>query len=329
MNRFITFLKNWMLPIGMITGALLYIVYHYVPFFAPAGPFLLHAVKKVQPLLLFLMLFLTFTRISPKDMRMHRWQWWLLMIQACSFVALSVMIILCPWLSDTAKGIIEAAMICLICPTATAASVVTGKLGGDMAGLITYTVMINLVTAVVVPLFVPAIHPAEGVTFFSSFLKIMAKVFPMLICPCVVAWGLRYLFPGVHALIQKYSHWSFYIWGVALTLAILMTTRAIFNNDNGAGIIIGIGVASLLCCAFEFWAGKEIGAMYGERITVGQSLGQKNTVFAIWMGYTFLSPVTSVAGGLYSIWQNCFNSWQLYRRRKLDEQGVPMPHETR
>lgn len=55
---------------------------------------------------------------------------------------------------------------------------------------------------------------------------------------------------------------------------------------------------------------------YNERITAGQSLGQKNTVFGIWMGYTFLDPVTSLAGGFYSIWHNCFNTWQLRRKEK-------------
>ena len=40
------------------------------------------------------------------------------------------------------------------------------------------------------------------------------------------------------------------------------------------------------------------------------------TVFAIWLGYTFFTPVVSVAGGFYSIWHNCYNSWQLYRKRK-------------
>ena len=71
----------------------------------------------------------------------------------------------------------------------------------------------------------------------------------------------------------------------------------------------------------QFWAGKKIGAAYGCKISAGQALGQKNTVFGIWMGYTFLDPVVSVSGGFYSLWHNCFNSWQLYRRRKELEAG--------
>ena len=54
--------------------------------------------------------------------------------------------------------------------------------------------------------------------------------------------------------------------------------------------------------------GREI-----RKVTAGQSLGQKNTVFAIWMGYTFMTPETAIVGGLYSIWHNIYNSWQLYR----------------
>ncbi|MBO4670906.1 MAG: hypothetical protein J5640_03590, partial [Bacteroidales bacterium] len=50
-----------------------------------------------------------------------------------------------------------------------------------------------------------------------------------------------------------------------------------------------------------------------DSLTAGQALGQKNNGFLIWLGYNYLTPVTSVAGGLYAIWQNLFNSWELYR----------------
>ena len=78
---------------------------------------------------------------------------------------------------------------------------------------------------------------------------------------------------------------------------------------------LGIGVVTLLCCLLQFFLGKRIGAMYGEHIEGGQALGQKNTVFIIWLGYSFLSPVTALAGGFYSVWHNIFNSYQLYKKR--------------
>jgi BASS family bile acid:Na+ symporter len=48
----------------------------------------------------------------------------------------------------------------------------------------------------------------------------------------------------------------------------------------------------------------------------GQGLGQKNTVLAIWMAQTFLNPISSIAPGAYVLWQNMFNSWQVWRARK-------------
>ena len=29
-----------------------------------------------------------------------------------------------------------------------------------------------------------------------------------------------------------------------------------------------------------------------------------------------MTPVTSVAGGLYAIWQNLYNSWELYQKER-------------
>ena len=311
------FLRDWALIIGMIVGASLYLVYHAIPALHPAGPVLERIVKHVQPLLLFAMLFLSFVKIEPRQMRPHKWMLWLLLFQCVSFVALALVLAFCPRIPFYYG--VEAAMLCLICPTATACAVVTGKLGGNMAGVVTYTVLINLAVAVLVPLLVPLIHPIAGLTFWQAFSTILAKVFPLLILPCLLAWLIRYLLPGLHAWLLKYAGMSFYIWAVSLTLAILMSTRAIVQNESGAVVLWETGVASLLTCVLQFWLGRRIGRRYQCPISAGQALGQKNTVFGIWMGYTFLSPVVSVAGGFYSIWHNVYNTWQMYRKRKRDE----------
>ena len=69
----------------------------------------------------------------------------------------------------------------------------------------------------------------------------------------------------------------------------------------------------------QFYVGKKVGRKYDDTISAGQALGQKNTVLAIWMGYTFFTPVTAVAAGFYSVWHNVFNSYQLYLKRKEEE----------
>ena len=310
------FLRDWALIIGMVLGASLYLVYHAIPSLHPAGPVLEAIIKEVQPMLLFAMLFLSFIKIEPHQMRPHKWMVWLLLFQCVLFVGLALLLRFFP--SLPLRYGIESAMLCLICPTATACAVVTGKLGGNMAGVVTYTVLINLAVAVLVPLMVPLIHPMEGLSFSEAFLRILAKVFPLLILPCLSAWLVRYLLPKVHAWLLRFTDLAFYIWAVSLTLAILMSTRAIVQNDSGVAVLWEIGIASLLACILQFWVGRRIGKRYRCPISAGQALGQKNTVFGIWMGYTFLTPVISVAGGFYSIWHNVYNTWQMYRKRKRE-----------
>ena len=310
-KTFVRFIKDWMLVIAMVTGASAYLIYHSIPALHCYGAPLSAVCTRLQPVLLFTMLFLSFTRIEPRQLKPKKWMAHLLLIQGGTFLLGTAVILIFPAIQ--ARIALEAFMLCMICPTATACAVVTGKLGGDMAGVITYTILINLLVAVEVPLLVPIIHPMEGLTFTSAFLRIMSKVFPMLILPCLAAWAIRYLAPPVHETIARHAHWSFYIWAFALTLAILMSTRAIVHNEDSITLLAGIAAASLASCILQFGLGKRIGARHSHRITAGQALGQKNTVFGIWMGYTFMDPITSVAGGFYSIWHNVYNTLQLHR----------------
>jgi BASS family bile acid:Na+ symporter len=172
------------------------------------------------------------------------------------------------------------------------------------------------------------------------FSMIMSKVFPLLIMPCLAAWLVRYLFPRLHRWFLKFPDLAFYIWSFALCLAIAITTKSIVRSDMSLSMLLMMSLISLICCVFQFGMGRFIGRSYrsdcrsvpamtssghadpsrharpdraSREITAGQALGQKNTIFAIWMAYTFMTPETSIVGGLYSIWHNIYNSWQLYR----------------
>ena len=338
------FIREWMLPIAMVTGASLYLIYHWMPECVHSvGPVLGEIVSVVQPLLIFSMLFLTFCRIEPKELKPHRWHWWLLLVQGGLFTLLGFLVVGLRflWPEDVAVAgiLIECAMLCLICPTATAAAVVTRKLGGDVPGITTYIVLINLLTALLVPAIVPLVHPQNGLDFWTAFNMIMAKVFPLLISPCLCAWLVRYLFPKLHRWLLRYPDLPFYIWSVALTLAIALTTKAIVHTDMSIRMLLMMSVVSLVCCVFNFAFGRYVGGKYRPRlslhgrarnvteesvldgkavrkVTAGQSMGQKNTIFAIWLAYTFMTPETAIIGGLYSIWHNIYNSRQLRKAVK-------------
>ena len=227
-------IKDWMLPIAMMTGASIYLLYHVMP--EPVhvvGPYLEAFVNFLQPALIFSMLFLTVCTIEPKDLKPHRWHWWLLLIQGGLFVMLTLLAAgLMRWAPEASNSVvlIESAMLCFICPTATAAAVVTRKLKGDVPGITTYIVLINILTAVLVPLMLPMIQNGGDADFWTSFKLIIAKVFPLLITPCLSAWLVRYMFPKLYRRLMRYPDLAFYIWAIALTFAIAVTTRSIVHS---------------------------------------------------------------------------------------------------
>ena len=92
----IEFAKKWTLPIAMGTGIAVYLIYDSIPALSPAGPFLEKAADTVQPVLIFIMLFLSFCRISPRGLRPRKWHLWLLIFQTGSFTGLALMEILLP-----------------------------------------------------------------------------------------------------------------------------------------------------------------------------------------------------------------------------------------
>lgn len=310
----ITFIKNWTLPLSILAGILGYFIYVNIHFLDSTHTFVSNAIGVVQPLLIFSMLFLTFLSIGPHDLRLRKWHFILIAIQLAFFG-------LTAWVlsfveDDGIRIVLESAMLCLLCPTATAAAVVTRKLDGSAADITAYTILINLSISATAPALLPLAHPMPDMDFLNTFMLILSKVFPLLICPLIFAWIIRKFFPMLKSELTKYRDLPFYLWAVALALAIGVTVKAIVHSMVSPLAMLAIVVVTFLCCILQFYLGKKIGARYGQNIEGGQALGQKNTVFIIWMGYTFLSPVSAMAGGLYSVWHNIYNSWQLYNHRK-------------
>lgn len=309
--KLIRFIKEWTLVISILVGVLAYFVFIAIPFPPAVHHFANQTVSIVQPLLLFSMLFLTYCRINPHDLRLCRWHLWVLALQAGFFIALAIILIFLP--AGDLRIILEGAMLCLICPTATAGAVITGRLGGNINNITTYTILINILVSILIPTFVPFVHPNPELGFVNSSLLILGKVFPLLLLPLISAFLLRFISPSLTEKFAKRSDLSFYLWAVALALAITVTTRSIMHADLKLSTELWLVVVSLISCALQFWLGRKIGDRYNDTITAGQAFGQKNTVLAIWMGYTFFTPITSIVGGFYSIWHNIVNSYQLYR----------------
>src|SRR5574344_2462635 len=173
MAKIITFLKNWTLPVSMISGALAYYICSQLPLNYEVKHDILSVIEVLQPVLLFIMLFVAFCKIKPTDLKPHRWHLWLLLTQCLLFAAACAALWLYP--STGLRVIIEGFMLAIICPTATACAVVTQKLGGDSAATTSYTIIINMVVALLCPALLPLAHPQPGLSFVPAFIVIINK----------------------------------------------------------------------------------------------------------------------------------------------------------
>lgn len=272
------------------------------------------------PYLLFLMLTVTFCKVALSDIRISLLHLILLTVQivgsVCAYYALR----------DFNIYVAEGAMICVICPTATSAAVITDKLGGSAASLTTFTLLSNIGCAVTAPALFPVIHPLGiDMTYWQSVLIILQKVFPLLICPFVLAMFLRRFTPRVHGRILAFPDTAFYLWAVTITILMGKTIAIIIEEQENLALQGLIALAAFGICCLQFLIGKLAGSYWSMRISGGQSLGQKNTVFAIWLAHTYMTPISAIGAGSYVFWQNIINSWQLWHRRRQEEKGLVKP----
>jgi len=304
-------IQSLMLPVAIVLGISSYLIYHFMPALRPIGPLLHGFAADGQRIVIALLLFFQFVKVSPHDIKIRPWHLKALAFQVTGFL------ILAGFAACSGPGagriILESAMLCLICPTASAAGVVTEKLGGKLSETVSYVVIINVVATFLIPLVIPLVQPSAELGFWAYVGHIALRVFPVLLLPCLLAWVFRYTTHKFQRKLMRLSMHSFYIWGVGLMLAMVLSTRALLLSGLGIWPVMAIVLVSIVCCLVQFALGRRLGT---DTVTPGQALGQKNTGFLIWLGYTYLTPVTSVAGGLYAIWQNLFNSWELYKKSK-------------
>jgi BASS family bile acid:Na+ symporter len=207
-------------------------------------------------------------------------------------------------------------LTCIIGPSASAAPVVAGKLGGNISTMTTYTLLSSMVSAVLIPLVFPILEQVIHVDFLSAFLVILQKVSIVLLLPLVLGWFIQHYLHGLHRRIVSMPNLSFYFWAISLSITTGITVKNIVHSEATILLLLLIAIATFLLCFVQFAIGRGIGRWLGEEINAGQALFQKNTALSIWVAYMYLNPVASVGAGCYVLWQNIINSLEIYEQRK-------------
>ncbi len=285
-----------MLPIAMVGGILFYPWMGYLQF--------------LSPYLIFTMLFITYCRLDFRHISLGRFQWVLLGVQM--LIAASAYLSLA-WVNHT---VAEGVFICVFIPTATAAPVICAMLGGSLPKLATYSLLCNVFVAIVGP-FVLALIGDTQYGFMESFIMILRMVMPLLLGPILASLLIRNALPKFHEAVKAHQSISFYLWAVSLFIIVGGCVSFIINHYRPEELwtMIWLAVGALVVCLLQFKIGRMVGRRFGDPVSGGQGMGQKNTVLAVWIALAYMNPVASIAPASYIAWQNIINSWQIMRHK--------------
>lgn len=312
----IRFAKDWTLPVAMGLGAVLYLVFAFVPWLDSAALFFAPVMEAILPVFMFLVLFVTFCKVDFHQMRPVWWHAWVLLFNLL-FVGIIMLIILVSQFSMNTQFLVlmEALLMCIIAPCATATAVVTQKLGGNLEQTTTYTFLSNFLTVLLVPICFPMIEKDADVSFWAAFWKILYQVVTLLVVPMLLAYIVKHHAHRLHQRIISIRDLSFYLWACSLMIVTGTTVKNIVHAQATVVFLTVIALLVLVLCVVQFAVGRFIGHYFGHAQEAGQALGQKNTAFAIWLSITYMNPLASVGPGCYILWQNIINSVEIWQHR--------------
>ena len=317
-KRLIRFIKDWTLPVAMGAGAALYLMFAFTPQLDGAatamGPFF----ATILPLFMFLILFVTFCKVDFRQLRPVAWHAWVGVFQVLFIGVLMLFLVKGEGKMEGSKVLLEALLMCIISPCATAAAVVTQKLGGSLEQMTTYTFLSNFLTVLLAPICFPLIEKGSDITFMAAFLKILHEVFLVLVMPMLLAYVVKHYMHRLHRKIISVRDLSYYLWACSLMIVTGTTVKNIVHAEVSVWLLAAIALLGLVVCVVQFAVGRYIGHYFNHTQEAGQALGQKNTAFAIWLSSAYLNPLSSVGPGCYILWQNIVNSIEIWQYRKKE-----------
>lgn len=315
----IRFIKDWTLAVSIAAGAALYLTFAFTPALSGASDFFAPLLDAMLPLFMFLVLFVTFCKVDFKKLRIVPWHLWVSAFQVLT-VALITSLVLGFGMTGDSLVLMEAMLICVIGPCASAAAVVVKKIGGDIEQMTAYTFLSNFITALLIPVCLPLIEKGAHLSFWEAFCIILYKVCTVLVAPMLLAYVVKHWMKRLHSAILSVKDLAYYMWCGSLMIVTGTTVKNIVHADTTWIFLVTIAIVVFVLCLMQFAVGKFIGHYFDNAINAGQALGQKNTAFAIWIAYTYLNPLSSVGPGCYILWQNIINSIEIWAHERRQRQ---------
>lgn len=294
----IRIIKDYALLWAMILGAIFY------PLLWKLAPLTTYT--------LFFMLLLSYTKVKPRDLKVSRTHVVMGLLQWV--LGILAFVVIQPFDATIATGV----ALLILTPTATAASVITGMLGGSVAFVTTFMILSNIAIALLGPVLIGVIHPEMATNYWGTVLEILGQVSALLVLPLIIVWALRYLTPKVHDKLARFSFLTFWIWAMNIMILMAKAIHTYLNSDYlTPQYTLLLSLITLVVTIGLYYVGGLSAMWTGERRVNGrQTLGQKNTVFAIWLALSFLDETIAFFPTLYIVIQNVINSIELAAYQK-------------
>jgi len=215
-----------------------------------------------------------------------------------------------------------------ISPTAAGAPVIAVFLKSKVEYVTASVLLTSPIVAIALPFMLPEVinwgsRPASLIAQQQiSILEILLPVMTLVFIPLILSQLVRRLLPKVAGYLKRWSGYTFYLFLINVYLASAKATHFI-RNESGASwqqlllmaLIIG------LICVVQFQLGERLNK--GKCPTAsGLALGRKNTMFGLWVALTYLTPVAALGPIFYIVFQNAYNSVQMFKIRQGKYKGA-------
>lgn len=205
-----------------------------------------------------------------------------------------------------------------ITPTATAAAVVMGFLGGNVGYVACAFAATNLGISLLLPLLMPWVCGDVSWGFIINVVHTLAVV---MVLPFVLAAVVRKVHPAASEWPRKLAAATFGLWS-AMLFIIAADASAFFRDNPGQSVltVAAIALISLVICIVNFALGYLLGER-GLKREASQSLGQKNTTLTIYLASVYAGPLAAMGPVFYVLWHNSCNAVQMYLHDRARRRG--------
>ncbi len=204
----------------------------------------------------------------------------------------------------------EAAFLIAAAPAAVASPVVIGLLNKRTDFVTMAVFLTNIITVLTLPVAIPLVSSSKVAGVDQGVYPILVAVIMTVVIPLAVASVIRMIGGRIYQAALWTKQFTLYIWLCAIALACSKASAFVLENDVPRDLLISIALVTAAVCIVNFGIGYLLGGKHFARES-SQSLGQKNTLFSVWVGFTFFNPMAVIAPVAYIVFQNIYNALQI------------------